>query len=113
MLPNGDIIQGFGIRTGGYVSWLKPYITKNKFDELRSGGTKSKIILDYIGAKKVNGNMFRYIYLIDKSCKITVPILPFSKIDEMGAGMYKGEKISLSERQALNESDVIDSNFTS
>ena len=31
----------------------------------------------------------------------------------MGAGMYKGKKISLSERQALNKSDIIDSNFTS
>ena len=40
----------------------------------------------------------RYIYLIDKTCKITVPILPFSKIDEMGAGMYKGEKITQAER---------------
>jgi hypothetical protein len=28
-----------------------------------------------------------------------VPILPFSKIDELGAGMYKGEKITLKERQ--------------
>jgi hypothetical protein len=28
-----------------------------------------------------------------------VPILPFSKIDEMGAGMYKGQKISLQERR--------------
>ena len=65
------------------------------------------------GAKPLLGFQMRYIYLIDKSCKITVPILPFSKIDEMGAGMYKGEKISLSERQDLKESDVIDSNFTS
>ena len=65
------------------------------------------------GAKPLLGFQMRYIYLIDKTCKITVPILPFSKIDEMGAGMYKGEKISLSERQDLKESDVIDSNFTS
>jgi hypothetical protein len=28
-----------------------------------------------------------------------VPILPFSKIDEMGAGMYKGKKVSLQERK--------------
>ena len=63
--------------------------------------------------KNIEGNMLTYIYLIDKQCKITVPILPFSKIDEMGAGMYKGKKISLSERQALNKSDIIDSNFTS
>ena len=44
------------------------------------------------GAKAIEGKQLRYIYLIDKTCKITVPILPFSKIDEMGAGMYKGEK---------------------
>lgn len=57
--------------------------------------------------KKLEGWQLRYIYLIDKSCKITVPILPFSKIDEMGAGMYKGEKITLKER---NLSRVVESN---
>lgn len=49
-------------------------------------------------SKKVPGYQLRYIYLIDKSCKITVPIIPFSKIDELGAGMYKGNKVSLAER---------------
>jgi len=48
----------------------------------------------------IKGYQLRYIYLIDKSCKITVPILPFSKIDELNAGMYKGEKISLKDRRA-------------
>jgi hypothetical protein len=53
---------------------------------------------DFKGSKQLNGFQNRYIYLIDKTCKITVPILPFSKIDEMGAGMYKGEKITQAER---------------
>lgn len=60
---------------------------------------------------KLNGFQLRYIYLINKTCKITVPIIPFTKIDEMGAGMYKGQKISLSERQAL--SDKVESNSPS
>ena len=51
------------------------------------------------GAKLIDGYQLRYIYLIDKTCKITVPILPFSKIDEMGAGMYKGQNISLAQRK--------------
>lgn len=51
------------------------------------------------GAKAIEGKQLRYIYLIDKTCKITVPILPFSKIDEMGAGMYKGEKVTLKSRK--------------
>jgi hypothetical protein len=55
------------------------------------------------GGKKLEGFQLRYIYLIDKSCKITVPILPFSKIDEMGAGMYKGKKVSLQERKNAQE----------
>ncbi len=49
--------------------------------------------------KRIKGYSLRYIYLIDKTCKITVPILPFSKIDELNAGMYKGEKISLKDRR--------------
>ena len=55
------------------------------------------------GGKLQSGNQLRYIYLIDKTCKITVPILPFSKIDEMGAGMYKGEKVTLKERKLSGE----------
>lgn len=55
------------------------------------------------GSEYLNGNQLRYIYLIDKTCKITVPILPFSKIDELGAGMYKGKKITLQERQQAQE----------
>ena len=49
--------------------------------------------------KRISGHSIRYIYLIDKTCQLTCPVLPFSKIDEMGAGMYKGQKISLAERR--------------
>ncbi len=67
--------------------------------------------MEYIGAKKLNGNQLRYIYLIDKTCKITVPILPFSEIDKQGAGMYKGKKITLQERKVINESDGMVTNL--
>jgi hypothetical protein len=52
------------------------------------------------GATPLDGYQLRYVYLIDKNCKINSPIIPFSKIDEIGAGMYKGEKITLQERRA-------------
>jgi hypothetical protein len=40
------------------------------------------------------GYQLRYIYFLNKDARqrLTVPVLPFSKIDEMGAGMYKGIK---------------------
>lgn len=56
---------------------------------------------DFTGAKKLKGFQLRYLYFIDKKAKenLTLPIIPFSKIDEIGAGMYKGEKISLEDRK--------------
>ena len=48
----------------------------------------------------IEGNMLKYIYFIDKSKEkdLSVPVIPFSKIDELNAGMYKGEKITQAER---------------
>jgi len=80
-LSNGDIVASMTYTKGKNI--------------LKQGG-RAGIPKD---AEKLNGNMFRYIYLIDKTCKITVPILPFSEIDKQGAGMYKGEKISLEQRK--------------
>ena len=50
--------------------------------------------------KPLEGYQLRYIYFIDKSKEqeLTVPIVPFSTIDELNAGMYKGKKITLEER---------------
>lgn len=46
------------------------------------------------GFKLLEGYMFRYIYFIDKKCMhdLTCEIIPFSKIKELGVGMYKGKK---------------------
>ena len=48
------------------------------------------------GAKPLGGFQLRYIYFLDPTYKdkLTCPILPFSKIDEMNARMYKGVKQS-------------------
>jgi len=62
-----------------------------------------KISSEFRKWEPILGKQLKYIYLIDKTCKITVPILPFSKIDEMGAGMYKGKKITLLERKKQAE----------
>lgn len=67
-------------------------ITGGKFD--------FKKYIAYTKGKILKGYQLRYIYFIDKTYQqnLTVPIIPFSKIDEIGAGMYKGEKITVAER---------------
>lgn len=50
--------------------------------------------------QKLKGYQLRYIYFIDKTKEkdLTVPIIPFNKIDELNAGMYKGQKVTRTER---------------
>lgn len=45
------------------------------------------------GAKPLDGFQLRYLYFLDPTARqrLTVPILPFSRIAEMGACMYRGK----------------------
>lgn len=54
------------------------------------------------GAKPLKGFQLKYIYFLDKKFKdkLTVPILPFSEINKIGAGMYKGKK---RQKQAMDD----------
>lgn len=61
------------------------------------GGASVKPLLD-IGAKYAEGYQLRYIRLLTPDCKLLVPSLPFTEIDDIGAGMWKGEKITRAER---------------
>ena len=78
---------------GGEVRHMIAMHTDKKLVFEMSGKMASiKELAKHLNGEVMSGSQLRYVYLIDKSCKITVPILPFSKIDEMGAGMYKGQK---------------------
>ena len=96
MLPDGEKVNRLSLTTkNGNNSEIHNLIKKYNVDL-----NKGSLARWYeVGLKWIKGFQLKYIYLIDKSCKITVPILPFSKIDEMGAGMYKGEKITVAERK--------------
>jgi len=97
--PSGDIIAGMTIEANPHL----PIVRKQSeyFGIEHKYRTRNEWIK--LGAKKLDGFQLRYIYLIDKSCRITVPVLPFSKIDEIGAGMYKGEKRVSGEKVSRSE----------
>ena len=54
------------------------------------------------GFKPLDGYQLRYIYFLNPAARdrLAVPIIPFSRIDEIGAGMYRGEKITRGKEQA-------------
>ena len=47
----------------------------------------------HTGGTPIEGFQLRYIYFInpDARQRLTVPVIPFSRIEEVGAGMYKGK----------------------
>ena len=85
-MPDGEVVHEFAFRIGttGGGAIKKRY----KYKE----GENRLAFLRRVGIR-VLGYQLRYIYFLDQSVKerLTVPILPFSKIEEMGAGMYKGK----------------------
>ena len=97
LLPNGDVIHKMTLESS--PSTKRPELNGRSYYDLTGGKYNFKLYVKEVKGTILIGYQLRYIYLIDKTCKITVPILPFSKIDEMGAGMYKGEKISLEDRK--------------
>jgi len=53
-------------------------------------GTSKK---DFNGAERLVGYQLRYIYFLDPKMRenLTVPVIPYSDIERLGASMYKGK----------------------
>ena len=95
--PSGDRIAGMTIE----ANWELPII-KKQCDFLGiDHKPRTRTQWRKHGAKPIPGFQLKYIYFLDKSCreKLTVPTLPFSDIDKAGAGMYKGQRVSISDRR--------------
>lgn len=56
-----------------------------------------------LGTKVVEGYQLRYIYILDKNFELNVPEIPFTEIDKVGAGMYKGKNVSRESRHKKTE----------
>lgn len=66
-------------------------ITANRAKFLN--GAASTRGLEESGVKLLPGYQLRYVFFVDPAYRerLTVPVLPFSAIDEAGAGMYRGK----------------------
>jgi hypothetical protein len=64
------------------------------------GGESASAYLRRVGAERVQGFQLRYVYFLNPAARerLAVPVLPFDKIDAMGAGMYRGERVTRSQR---------------
>lgn len=78
------------------LEWNGKKIAKKTLDNKNypkiNGRYYSNVLLERGEAIPIKGFQIKYIYFIDKMCqeKLIVPVLPYSKIKEMGAKMYRG-----------------------
>lgn len=69
--------------------------TKGKAARQAKGGATMQPFID-AGFRPLDGFQLRYLYFLhpNEQKNLAVPIIPFSKIAEMGARMYKGKRAS-------------------
>lgn len=98
LLPSGEKIHKMTLESSPTAP-RKELAGKSYFD-LTGGKYDFKKYVSAVNGEILRGYQLRYIYFIDKKYeeRLAVPIIPFSKIDEIGAGMYKGEKVTRAER---------------
>lgn len=97
-LPTGEKIHKMALMSTPMTP--RKELGGRSFYDCTGGKYNFKKYVEATHGKVLEGYQLRYIYFIDKSCrsKLTVPEIPFSRIDEIGAGMYKGEKVTVEQR---------------
>lgn len=98
-LPDGSTIADITLKDA--PNEPIPSIGGKTFSEVTDGAASVSRFVERTDAEKMSGYQLRYIYFIDNDYRdrLTVPEIPYKRIDELGAGMYKGEKISVEERK--------------
>jgi hypothetical protein len=108
---DGAIYRGAGFSLCGIkenkqiLEWNGKRIAKKSLDNENypkpNGKYFSRHLLETGQAKPLAGFQLRYIYFLNPAARerLTAPVLPFSKISDMGASMYKGEKITRVKKQ--------------
>ena len=97
-LPNGEKIHKMTLESNPNTP--RKELKGKSYYDITNGKFDFKKYVKAVNGKILEGYQLRYVYFIDKESrkKLTVPEIPFSKIDEIGAGMYKGEKVTQESR---------------
>jgi hypothetical protein len=80
----------------------RPELGGRSYYDLTGGKYNLGKYVEAVSGAIIPGHQLRYIYFLNPAARqrLTVPVLPFGKIQEMGAGMYRGEKI-MRDKQAM------------
>lgn len=94
VMPDGEVFSSF---------------TAGAHRTTEQSGKAGKRFIEERGGILAEGFQLRYVYFLhpEERANLTVPELPFSRIAELGAGMYKGQKRTPSTGTAPQEQQAV------
>lgn len=90
-LPSGEVVHKMTLESG--PTRPRPELGGRSYYGVTGGRYDLKKYAEESGGAVVPGFQLRYIRFLKPGARerLTVPVIPFSKIDEVGAGMYLGK----------------------
>lgn len=84
-LPNGEVVHRVALNTNGNL-------VANSGGAMMGAARRAA----QLGGQRLDGYQLRYVYFLDPTYRdrLSVPIIPFSQIDDIGARMYKGTRLN-------------------
>lgn len=108
MLPSGEKIHKMTLESN--PTQPRKELGGKSYSQITGGANNFGKYVEFVKGKVLIGYQLRYIYFLDKKSreKLTVPEIPFSRIDEIGAGMYKGNSVEREERHLMKCEEQIE-----
>ena len=100
-LPSGEKIHKMTLESNPTLP--RAELAGRSYYDITGGGYNFRKYVEFVRGRILPGYQLRCVYFIDKKsrARLTVAEVPFSQIDAMGAGMYKGERITQAARHAM------------
>jgi hypothetical protein len=103
-LPSGDVIHKMTLESG--PTRPRKELNGRSYYDITGGKYDLAKYVRETNGEVIPGFQLRYIYFLKPEAKarLTVPILPFDKIKEVGAKMYKGKRVTKANSEYPSES---------
>ncbi|PQO33167.1 hypothetical protein C5Y96_09920 [Blastopirellula marina] len=90
-LPNGSTIHKMTLESNPTTP--RTELGGKSYYDVTGGRYNLSAYVEEVGGQVIPGFQFRYMYFLnyDARKRLTVPVVPFSKIKEIGGEMYRGE----------------------
>lgn len=99
-LPDGSVIHKMTLESSPTAP--RKELAGVSYYDITAGKYDFRKYTAAVSGQLLPGYQLRYIYFLNPAARarLAVQVLPFSKIEELGAGMYRGEKVKRGKEQA-------------